>query len=117
MSDKWSMFGAGSWSILPGSRARSGAYGVGTPEKITYAAQWLACAPRPTLRRYPRGRLRTAWGRCGSLLLHRGGLSPPAPCRSPGAQVVDFSGGAARPKGYVLYRTKGEPLVELYFVR
>ena len=25
------------------------------------------------------------WGRCGSLLLHRGGLSPPTSCRSPGA--------------------------------
>ena len=24
-------------------------------------------------------------GRCGSLLLHRGGLSPPTSCRSPGA--------------------------------
>lgn len=24
------------------------------------------------------------------LLLHRGGLSPPTPCRSPGAQVSDF---------------------------
>src|SRR6201984_1686604 len=42
-------------------------------------------APLPTLRRRPRGRPRTAWGRCGSLLLHRSGLSPPTPCRSPGA--------------------------------
>jgi hypothetical protein len=50
-------------------------------------------------------------------LAHRGGLSPPTPCRSPGAQRLDFSGGAACPKGYVLYRTKGEPLVALYFVR
>lgn len=31
-----------------------------------------------------------AWGRRGSLVLHRGGLSPPAPCRSPGAQVLDL---------------------------
>jgi len=30
--------------------------------------------PLPTLRRHPRGCLRTAWGRCGSLLLHRVGL-------------------------------------------
>src|SRR5215467_13136106 len=30
--------------------------------------------PLPTLRRHPRGCLRTAWGRCGSLLLHRSGL-------------------------------------------
>src|SRR5260370_1168427 len=42
-------------------------------------------APLPTLRRRPRGRPRTARGRCGSLLLHRSGLSPPTPCRSPGA--------------------------------
>jgi len=44
-------------------------------------------APLPTLRRYPRGCLRTARGRCGSLLLHRGGLAPPTPCRPPGAPV------------------------------
>ena len=42
-------------------------------------------APLPTLRRRPRGRPRTAWGRCGSLFLHRSGLSPHTPCRSPGA--------------------------------
>src|SRR5215472_6819918 len=39
------------------------------------------CTPLPTLRPYPRGHRRTARGRCGSLLLHRGGLSPPTPCR------------------------------------
>src|SRR4051812_31235232 len=39
--------------------------------------------PLPTLRRYPRGDRRTAWGRCGSLFLHR--ISPPTPCQSPGA--------------------------------
>src|SRR5271166_1403217 len=43
------------------------------------------CTPLPTLRRCPRGQLRTARGRCGLLYLHRGGLSPPTPCRSPGA--------------------------------
>src|SRR6266403_1616032 len=43
------------------------------------------CAPLPTLRRRPCGRLRTARGRCGSLLLHRKGLAPSTPCRSPGA--------------------------------
>src|ERR1700722_11182807 len=32
-------------------------------------------APLPTLRRRPRGRPRTARGRCGSLLLHRSGLT------------------------------------------
>ena len=43
------------------------------------------CAPLPTLRPCPRGQTRTAQGRCGSLLLHRDGLSPSIPCRSPGA--------------------------------
>jgi hypothetical protein len=43
--------------------------------------------PLPTPRRHPRGCLRTAWGRCGALLLHRSGLAPPTPCRSPGAPV------------------------------
>src|SRR5262252_7696387 len=43
------------------------------------------CSPLPTLRRRPRGRQRTARGRCRSLLLHRSGLAPPTPCRSPGA--------------------------------
>src|SRR5919204_3246445 len=46
------------------------------------------CPPLPTLRRRPYGRQRTARGRCGSLLLHRSGLAPPAPCRSPGALRV-----------------------------
>ena len=41
--------------------------------------------PLPTLRRRPCGRLRTAQGRCGSLLLHRKGLAPSTSCRSPGA--------------------------------
>src|SRR4029077_9488274 len=42
-------------------------------------------APPPTLRRRPRGRLRTDRGRRGLLLLHRRGLSPHTPCQSPGA--------------------------------
>src|SRR5271156_992032 len=42
-------------------------------------------APPPTLRRRPRGRLRTDRGRRGLLLLHRSGLSPHTPCQSPGA--------------------------------
>src|SRR3989440_5074708 len=46
------------------------------------------CPPLPTLRRRPRGRQRTARGRCGSLHLHRSGLAPPTPCRSPGALRV-----------------------------
>src|SRR6478752_7173154 len=43
------------------------------------------CAPLPTLRQYPRGHLRMTRGRCGLLLLHRDGLAPSTPCRSPGA--------------------------------
>src|SRR5262249_48885355 len=46
------------------------------------------CPPLPTLRRRPYGHQRTARGRCGSLLLHRSGLAPPTPCRSPGALRV-----------------------------
>src|ERR1700687_2146946 len=42
-------------------------------------------APLPTLRRRPRGRLRTDRGRRGLLLLHRSGLSPHTPGQSPGA--------------------------------
>src|ERR1700748_772404 len=45
-------------------------------------------APLPTLRRRPRGRLRTDRGRRGLLLLHRSGLSPHTPCRSPGALTL-----------------------------
>jgi hypothetical protein len=40
------------------------------------------------LRRCPRGHLRITRGRCGSLLLHRDGLAPSTPCRSPGALRV-----------------------------
>jgi hypothetical protein len=46
------------------------------------------CLPLPTLRRRPRGRLRTARGRCGANL-HRSGLSPHTPRRPPGAPL-DF---------------------------
>src|SRR3979490_2407926 len=49
------------------------------------------CAPPPTLRSRPRGRQRTARGRCGSLLLHRNGLAPSTPCRSPGAREAKQS--------------------------
>src|SRR5580658_10753361 len=42
-------------------------------------------APLPTLRPAPRGTRRTARGRRDSLGLHRRGLAPPAPCRSPDA--------------------------------
>ena len=45
------------------------------------------CVPLSTLRRGPRGHLRMTQGRCGSLLLHRKGLAPSTPCRSPGARI------------------------------
>ena len=47
--------------------------------------------PLPTLRRRPCERQRTARGRCGSLLLHRLGLSPITPCRSPGALRIRYA--------------------------
>src|SRR5205823_3606434 len=49
------------------------------------------CPPLPTLRRRPYGHQRTARGRRGSLLLHRSGLAPPTPCRSPGALRVSHA--------------------------
>src|ERR671932_762438 len=52
-------------------------------------------APLPTLRRAPRGDRRTARGQCGSLDLHRRGLAPPTPCRSPGALPLAKSARAA----------------------
>src|SRR5207253_639368 len=58
------------------------------------------CPPLPTLRRRPRGRQRTARGRCGSLLLHRSGLAPPTPCRSPGAlRVLSAQPRSRSPRG------------------
>ena len=58
------------------------------PESVFYRGSMAGLhVPLPTLRRHPHGCLRTARGRCGSLLLHRGGLAPPTPCRSPGAPV------------------------------
>src|SRR5262245_40015467 len=46
--------------------------------------------PLPTLHRWPRSHRCTARGRCGSLFLHRVGLSPTTPCRSPGAQSLEI---------------------------
>ena len=45
-------------------------------------------APLPTLRSHPRGGRRTDRGRRGLLILHRSGLSPHTPCRSPGALTL-----------------------------
>ena len=58
------------------------------PESLFYRGSMAGLhVPLPTLRRHPRECLRTARGRCGSLFLHRSGLAPPTPCRSPGAPV------------------------------
>ena len=78
-------------------------------------------APLPTLRRRPRGRLRTARGRCGSLLLHRSGLAPQTPCRSPGALTRVAARTLARsPIRDPLYRRPGwdsHPLESAAFSR
>jgi len=55
--------------------------------------------PLPTLRPVPRGTRRTARGRCDSLRLHRRGLSPPTPCRSPGALRISHVG-KPMPRGF-----------------
>lgn len=58
------------------------------PESLFYRGSMVGLhVPLPTLRRHPRGGLRTARGRCGSLFRHRSGLAPPTPRRSPGAPV------------------------------
>ena len=58
------------------------------PEPVFYRGSMAGLhVPLPTLRRHPRGCPRTARGRCGSLFLHRRGLAPLTPCRSPGAPV------------------------------
>src|SRR5208282_5910221 len=62
-------------------------------------------APLSTLRRAPHGAPRMTRGRCGSLLLHRVGLAPTTPCRSPGAlrtfldAIRDFPHAEERPQG------------------
>ena len=47
--------------------------------------------PLSTLRVTPRGATCMTRGRCGSLPLHRSGLSPPTSCRSPGALRLSSS--------------------------
>src|SRR5262245_42101069 len=72
----------------PGGAAFHHLHGVGTQNrKLSRLNGWL-CAPLSTLRRGPRGPLRMTRGRRGSLLLHRKGLAPSTPCRSPGASQM-----------------------------
>jgi len=59
------------------------------PESVFYRGSMAGLhVPLPMLRRHPRGCLAVRRGRCGSLFLHRNGLAPPTPCRSPGAPVL-----------------------------
>jgi hypothetical protein len=51
--------------------------GVGSRERVFRGSMAGLCNPLPTLRHF----WRTARGRCGSLILHRRGLSPLTPCR------------------------------------
>ena len=72
----------------PGCVAFRHLHGVGTQNRNFRGSMAGLCAPLSTLRRDPRGHLRMTRGRCGSLLLHRKGLAPSTPCRSPGASQM-----------------------------
>src|SRR5436309_15444172 len=59
--------------------------GIGTPDCIAFAAQYLY-VPLSTLRVLPHSSVpRMTRGQRGSLLLHCDGLAPSTSCRSPGA--------------------------------
>ena len=58
---------------------------VGTRDEGTFAAQWLAYALPCQRFAVALAGNRAYSGRFGSLLLHRDGLPPSTPCRSPGA--------------------------------
>src|SRR4030081_2054078 len=66
------------------------------------------CDPLSTIRQYPHGYLRMTRGRCGSLLLHRDGLAPSTPCRSPGALRSTPMNGLLRIDGHVSKVPEGE---------
>ena len=69
-------------SVLPSVTRKD----VGTRDEGTFAAQWLAYAlPCQRFANTLAGICASTRGRCGSLLLHRDGLAPSTPCRSPGA--------------------------------
>src|SRR5450631_942726 len=55
------------------------------PPRIMISGCRQGAKDADTLRQYPHGYWRMTRGRCGSLLLHRDGLAPSTPCRSPGA--------------------------------
>jgi hypothetical protein len=86
------------------------------PESISFRGSMAGLhLPLPTLRRHPRGCLRTAWGRCGSLYLHRSGLAPPTPCRSPGAPVQKFDRFRSRRLAVVEIEHSTKPLAALHY--
>ena len=60
--------------------------GVGAQDDVDFAAQWLAYAiPYRRFADVLADNCARLGAECGLLLLHRSGLSPPTPCRSPGA--------------------------------
>jgi len=63
---------------------------VGTQDEGTFAAQWLAMRSPVNASPIPSRYLRMTRGRCGSLLLHRDGLAPSTPCRSPAHSALPY---------------------------
>jgi len=84
--------------IVPSRVAFRRQNGVGDRDESLSRLNGWPMHSLPTLRPYPRGHRRTARGRCGSLLLHRSGLSPPTPCRFKAAHSVAPS--ADRPEAH-----------------
>ena len=78
------------------------------PESVFYRGSMAGLhVPLPTLRRRPCKRQRTARGRCGSLPLHRVGLAPTTPCRSPGALRILSRGGISDTNRGGIFRRAG----------
>ena len=75
--------GLGARTIAPIRVAFRQRNDVGARDEGTFAAQWLAYAL--PCQRFADALAGICAGRCGSLLLHRDGLAPSTPCRSPGA--------------------------------
>src|SRR5262249_28665541 len=92
---------SGRWAladIVPSRVAFRLQNGVGARDESLSRLNGWPMHSLPTLRPYPRGHRRTVRGRCGSLLLHRTGLSPPTPCRFKAAHSVAPS--ADRPEAH-----------------
>ena len=68
-------------SVLPSASITASASEMNNLSRLNGWPMRSPTDASPTPSRMPR----TARGRCGLLLLHRGGLSPSTPCRSPGA--------------------------------